>query len=83
MLATDVGGNSELVDHCENGFLFQAGDIKLLASWIVEATKGRKLLPLMGENARKKICKLHSFDKMVSAYRNLYHGIYSKDKSKR
>ena len=76
IIATDVGGNAELVNHGEEGFLYPEGDAGALANYIQTVAENRGLLKIMGEKARNKVCNLYSLDKMVKAYQNLYEEVY-------
>ena len=78
IIATDVGGNAELVKHGEEGFLYPEGDTPALVEYIQTVVKNRERLKIMGEKARRKVCSLYSLDKMVKAYQDLYEEVYRK-----
>ncbi len=75
VIATDNGGNKELVDDQVTGFLIPDGDINKLIGkllWIyqhpIEAKK-------MGENGRTKILNHFSVETMVSKTLDLYETV--------
>lgn len=71
-IASDVGGNRFLIQNGVSGFLFPAGDRDALASHIrrlVEDSVKRKAL---GENARKRIDDVFSWEKVGKQYADLF-----------
>jgi len=72
VIATDVGGNVELISHDSDGYLVPQGDVESLAGCMVKLGNDQFLLLRMGRNARDKIVKTYSLNKMVSSYRDLY-----------
>ncbi len=76
VVATDVGGNPELVVHNQTGLLFPAGDEQKLADAICELINSREKAREMGQKGRKRAFdKFHpSFfaNKMMNMYQQLY-----------
>jgi glycosyltransferase involved in cell wall biosynthesis len=73
----DIGGNSDLIDHRQNGYLakpFYTGDLAKGIEWILGAGNDTKL----GQNARDKV--LREFDSKVVAgrYIELYRNILNR-----
>lgn len=69
ILATDVGGNKELVS--DNGALVPSDCDSILAEKIFEMRNG-KLLPAMGKRSIEKVYELFSYTSMVNSYLELY-----------
>lgn len=72
VIATDVGGNVELINHDSEGYLVSQGDVESLAGYMAKLASDQSLLSRMGKNARQKVIKNYSLNKMVSSYRDLY-----------
>lgn len=76
VVATDVGGNPELVVHNKTGILFPQGDEQMLSDAICELIKNREKAREMGQNGRKRaFTRFHpsSFaSRMMSIYQQLY-----------
>ena len=53
VIASNLGGMAEVVEHEKNGLLFEAGDVAGLASTIERLAHDRKLLRQLAENAPK------------------------------
>ena len=72
VVATDVGGTSELVIHEQTGYLVPPKDPKQMAKRIIELHKNPELREKMGQSARKRILEQYSAEKMVENTQNLY-----------
>jgi glycosyltransferase involved in cell wall biosynthesis len=73
----DIGGNSDLIDHRQNGYLakpFDTGDLAKGIEWVLGTGKDAQL----GQNARGKV--LREFDSKVVAdrYIELYRNILNR-----
>ncbi len=68
VITTPVGGNTEVVEHNRNGFIFEARNIKELARLLAGVIKGEKMIL---ENTRIQIEETFSIDLMVSNYMKL------------
>ncbi|KUO69214.1 MAG: group 1 glycosyl transferase [Lutibacter sp. BRH_c52] len=68
VITTNVGGNEEAITHNENGFIFEAKNIKQLANLLQEIYLGDRKINV---NARKLIEDRFTIDKMVMNYLNL------------
>ncbi len=72
VVATQVGGNPELVIPGKNGFLVSPGDPYALAEKILILLKDKNLRELMGRTGKKIAEEKFSLEKMVKNYQNLY-----------
>jgi sugar transferase (PEP-CTERM/EpsH1 system associated) len=72
VIATDVGGNAELVAHGETGFLVPAGDPAAIAGRIGWYRAHPAELARHGQAARARAEAGFSIDAMVARYRALY-----------
>jgi L-malate glycosyltransferase len=71
-IATQVGGIPELVDNDQNGLLIPAGDAPALANAVVTLLTDGNRAARLGLAARATITSRYSFDRMVSAFEQLY-----------
>jgi glycosyltransferase involved in cell wall biosynthesis len=72
VIATDVGGNAELVVHGVTGFLVPAGEPAAIAARLREYQGDPALAARHGSAGRQRAVEHFSLDGMVAAYRNLY-----------
>ena len=72
IVATDVGGNDELVDQDKTGFLVPRGEPAALADAIRMYIDNPELRRLHGANARKRSEDEFSIDTMVQRYQDVY-----------
>ena len=72
VIATDVGGNSELVVDGETGFLVPPGDPGAIASRLAYYRQNGDTLAHHGRAARERVLREFSLEVMVDGYRRLY-----------
>ena len=72
VIATDVGGNSTLVDDGESGWLFDYDDHKTLAGIIENIVKNAQQITQRGSAGRRFIEQNYSIDVTADAYAKLY-----------
>jgi glycosyltransferase involved in cell wall biosynthesis len=72
VIASNVGGLSELVSHGVNGFLLDKFDIEQASHYIIELIEDAAQRELMGNNGRKIARQEFTLDKMVQKYHELY-----------
>lgn len=77
VVATDVGGNPELVEDGVNGFLVPAGEEESMAARIGELLMAPPLRNRMGAAGRARIEAEHSMTAMVGAYSGLYEDLWN------
>jgi sugar transferase (PEP-CTERM/EpsH1 system associated) len=84
-IATDVGGNPELVSHGEEGFLFPPGGVSQLAAFVEQISENDTLRARFSAAARQRATSQFSLDRMMDAYTKLYtefakrHGLLAKN----
>jgi sugar transferase (PEP-CTERM/EpsH1 system associated) len=72
VIATHVGGNSELVANGETGNLVPQGDIDRFAQALEQYILDKELAKKHGENGRLRVVSHFSLEKMVESYRKVY-----------
>jgi len=77
VVATRVGGNPELIQDGETGFLTQPGDVVALANAIRRIVEDPPLARALGLQARARISQRFSVDAMVDATERLYDELVS------
>ncbi len=75
VVASRVGGLPELVSHGEDGYLTGVGDPEELAKYSLKILKDSKLQEEFGKNAREKVLKKYTPDRIVPQYEELYKGL--------
>lgn len=76
VVATDAGGNRELVEDGKTGFLVPVKNPQALADAIVSCIKQPELTRQMGQRAREIILTRFSLDRMICDYETLYQETY-------
>jgi len=72
VLATNVGGNPELIENNVNGCLFTPGDAEWLASKLKFLTRDPSLVHQLGTSARRRTIETFSLSRMLETYRSFY-----------
>lgn len=75
VVATNVGGNSELVQDGETGFLVPVSDSDAMSEAIYSYVEDNKLCKQHGADALKRVEAKFSFAAMVEKYDALYSGV--------
>ena len=78
IVATDVGGNRELIVHGQTGLLVPPKDSNALASAIQEFLRDAQKAKIMGEAARNRTEKHFTLDQTVHDTEALYHEVVIK-----
>ncbi len=81
LVATRVGGNSEIIQEGVNGFLVPPKDPQTLADRIIKILANDSLLSQMGKASREWVEKEFSLDVMVARYHKLYEFFLNKRKA--
>lgn len=77
VIASAVGGNTEIIVHNENGLLFPSNNLDSLVRCINRVMKEENLVKKLVEEANRTIHKKFSLDAMLSAYSSLYREVVS------
>lgn len=72
VVVSDVGGNSELVIHGVNGYLFPLDDPLLMAQHVALLVANPRLRRKMGMEGRRHVEREFTLDKMVSRMEDLF-----------
>lgn len=72
VVASNVGGNQELVEHGKTGFLVPAWDPQALADSVLTCLRQADLSRKMGQRSRDIVKERFSLARMVSDYEKLY-----------
>lgn len=72
VVATNVGGNSEIIVDGEDGWLVGRGDHEALASSILELLHNRQLRKNMGENGRRKVALSFAWPAKIDEIQEYY-----------
>jgi len=72
-IVTDVGGNSNIIDHGKNGFLCTVDDFDQMAEQMLRFVDDSRLLSECSRNARQRVVQNFSLQAMMGHYINIYH----------
>lgn len=72
VIATDVGGNADLVIDGVTGLIVPAGDVDAIAHSLVRLARSPELAQKMGRAGRQRILEKFSLGAMVATYQGLY-----------
>jgi len=72
VIATDVGGNSDIVQDGRTGLLVKPGDVNGLADAIIKMASDRELSRTMGAQGEKLVLKDFSISSTIRAHECLY-----------
>ncbi|MET0319200.1 MAG: TIGR04063 family PEP-CTERM/XrtA system glycosyltransferase [Duganella sp.] len=72
VVASDVGGHRELIEHGATGMLFRAGDADALAEQVVHLARQSASWPAMQARARAYVERERSWTASVARYQPLY-----------
>ncbi len=78
VVATDVGGNCELVQEGQNGWLVPPGDYQALAASLEEALNDMERREAMGNVGRRTVETRFSLPHMIDAHQELYQELLEK-----
>jgi N-acetyl-alpha-D-glucosaminyl L-malate synthase BshA len=73
VVASNVGGLKELISHGIDGFLIDVGNVKALAQYSLKILQSPTLQKEFGKNARQKVLRKYTPNKIVPRYERLYN----------
>jgi glycosyltransferase involved in cell wall biosynthesis len=73
-IATDVGGNPEIVKDDETGFLIPSDNETVLAEKIIALLTDENMIKRMGKAGRRRFEENFTVEKMVCSYQSMYEG---------
>lgn len=77
VIAANVGGLPEIVDHQKTGLLFDNENSNNLSEHIIFLLKNPEMAIQMGQTARKKVMVVFRFERFVNEYDELYKKLIS------
>jgi glycosyltransferase involved in cell wall biosynthesis len=75
VIAARAGGVVEIIQHGENGLLYEPGDLEDLSSKASELLRSRELAARLAANARERAKRVFSLESHVAAISSLYRQI--------
>jgi PEP-CTERM/exosortase A-associated glycosyltransferase len=72
VIASDVGGHKELIEHGKNGFLFKADDAQALAACVVDMLSAREQWESLRRNGRDYVENVRNWNVSVANYQRVY-----------
>jgi sugar transferase (PEP-CTERM/EpsH1 system associated) len=77
VIATRVGGNSELVEEHVTGVLIAPNDAAAIAAELIRYATSEELVHLHGNQGRMRVTQLFTIHKMIEGYEQVYRRIAS------
>jgi N-acetyl-alpha-D-glucosaminyl L-malate synthase BshA len=75
VIATNVGGLPEVIEHGQTGYLVEVGNVEAIAELAKRLLKDNELHDKMGQLARQSVLEKFHQDKIVSMYEDYYEEI--------
>lgn len=75
VIASRIGGNTDVIDDGENGFLFTPGKIVELSSRVALFMKGEALSQQIGMRARKQVLNDYSLQQMITRTSDVFESL--------
>lgn len=72
VIATDVGGAAEVIEHGVNGFLIEPNDVTTMRNKVVELCRDAELRNRIGSAGRKSVGKRFTAKQMIDRHLELY-----------
>jgi len=81
VVATNVGGNAEVIEDGKTGFLVRPKNPEKIAENIIALLKNRSLSTQMGKKGKERVTENFSLKRMISEYESLYKKCPNKQES--
>lgn len=75
VVATNIPGNYDLIQHGRNGFLFDVGDYETAAKEVINILSDEPLSACVGERAYNLLESDYKFETFISKHESLYKGV--------
>ena len=75
VITSDVGGMQKLIDHGQNGFIFQPGDVETFADYMVRLASDDALRHSFAEKLLEKASRIYSLEGMAARQSEIYRTI--------
>jgi PEP-CTERM/exosortase A-associated glycosyltransferase len=72
LVASDIGGHRELIQHGQTGLLFPAGDVEALKGALEMLLDDNDFRQRLGTQAAARVYQVHPWDKTTAAYAEVY-----------
>lgn len=72
IVATDVGGNSEIVEHGRNGMLCRSSDARGIGHSLITLLRNVKMRSQMGRAGRTRLLQRFTHERMQAGYAHVY-----------
>jgi L-malate glycosyltransferase len=82
LIATDIGGNRDIIEHGKNGLLIPPASPTSIADTIVELWTNNDLRKDLGKNARETILKKFTWDTIANNFVTIYNQALTEDVEK-
>ena len=82
-VASDFGGNTEMIKDFKNGFIFSSDNPHVLSCIIIRLLRDTALYQKLSIGARESYLKFFSRDRMIDDYKKLFHRLDSERQAKR
>ncbi len=78
VVAYNVGGVTEIIEHDHTGLLVDMANIDALADAITSLLEDKQKADEFGRNAYQKVTDKFAMEKMIAGYEQLYHQVHEK-----
>ncbi len=72
VIASNIAGPQDIINHGKNGFLFEKENVRDLQKYLKLLLEDRNLRLKIGQEARNKVEENYSFEKIADSYLDLY-----------
>lgn len=73
VLGSNVGGISEVIKHCENGYLYEKGNMESFKKTLLDVLDGDN--SQIGKNARKTVAENYTWEKSAKILQKVYEDL--------